>query len=108
MLGGFAIGVGSKVKQPSLVVYQGGKTYFDWEFIYNPLMAAAGTAQPPNGVVPGAAVPANGAATPFGSGAAGSNAGGPVYPQGPVATPLRRTPPQPVMPPETSAPPPAP
>ena len=107
VLGGFAIGVGSKVKQPSLVVYQGGKTYFDWEFIYNPLMAVAGTAQPPNGVVPGAAVPANGTATPFGAGASGSNGGGPVYPQGPVATPLGGTPAPPVMPPETSAPPPA-
>jgi hypothetical protein len=107
VLGGFAIGVASKVKKPSLVVYEGGKTYFDWEFIYNPLMAAAGTAQPPNGAAPGApgaAVPANGTATP--TGPAGSNGGAPAYPQGPVATPLGGTPAPPVMPPDTAAPPP--
>lgn len=42
VFGGSVIGVASKVKQPSIMVYQGGKTYFDWEFIWNPLMNAGG------------------------------------------------------------------
>jgi len=42
VFGGFVIGVASKVKQPSIMVYQGGKTYFEWEFIWNPLMSANG------------------------------------------------------------------
>ena len=46
VMGAMAIGVASKVKKPSLRVYQGGQTYFDWEFIFNPLMTAGGVAQP--------------------------------------------------------------
>ena len=42
VFGGSVIGVASKVKQPSIIVYQGSKTYFDWEFIWNPLMNANG------------------------------------------------------------------
>jgi type II secretory pathway pseudopilin PulG len=36
VMGGNIIGVGSKVKQPSLKVYLGGDTYQQWEFIWNP------------------------------------------------------------------------
>ena len=36
VLGGNIIGVGSKIKKPSLRVYQGGDTYQEWEFIWNP------------------------------------------------------------------------
>jgi type II secretory pathway pseudopilin PulG len=36
VIGGNIIGVGSKVKQSSLRVYEGGDTYEDWEFIWNP------------------------------------------------------------------------
>jgi hypothetical protein len=42
VFGGSVIGVASKVKQPSIMVYQGGKTYAEWEFIWNPLMNANG------------------------------------------------------------------
>lgn len=35
VLGGNIIGVGSKVKKPSLKVYMGGDTYEQWEFIAN-------------------------------------------------------------------------
>jgi len=35
VLGGNIIGVGSKVKRPSLKVYMGGDTYEQWEFIAN-------------------------------------------------------------------------
>ncbi len=36
VLGGNIIGVGSKIKQPSLRIYLGGDTYQQWEFIWNP------------------------------------------------------------------------
>ena len=36
VLGGNIIGVGSKIKKPSLRVYLGGDTYQQWEFIWNP------------------------------------------------------------------------
>ena len=37
VLGAFITGVASKVDQPSLRIYKGGKKYLDWEFIWNPL-----------------------------------------------------------------------
>lgn len=37
VLGAFITGVASKVDQPSLRVYKGGKKYLEWEFIWNPL-----------------------------------------------------------------------
>jgi hypothetical protein len=69
VFGGSIIGVASKVKKASVIVYQGGKTYFDWEFIWNPLLNVTGAGQPgvpgiaavnpnnpnnPNGTQPGA------------------------------------------------------
>ena len=36
MLGGNIIGVGSKVKRPSIRLYLGGDTYEQWEFLFNP------------------------------------------------------------------------
>jgi type II secretory pathway pseudopilin PulG len=36
VIGGNIIGVGSKVKSPSIRVYEGGDTYQEWEFIWNP------------------------------------------------------------------------
>jgi len=38
VFGGSVIGVASKVKKASVRVYQGGTTYFEWEFIWNPLL----------------------------------------------------------------------
>ena len=77
VIGAFAIGVASKIKQPSLLVYRGQNTYFGWEFIYNPLMAGPAASQQ-NGAqaaVPGAAVgatPATGATqTPAGGATTG-------------------------------------
>jgi len=54
VLGATLIGVAGKVKRPSLIVYQGGKTYFQWEFIYNPLavIAVGGQAAPGGAGVP--------------------------------------------------------
>ncbi|HEV2299533.1 MAG TPA: hypothetical protein VGR72_13590 [Candidatus Acidoferrales bacterium] len=37
VVGGFIVGVASKINKPSLKVYKGGTTYKQWEFIYNPL-----------------------------------------------------------------------
>jgi type II secretory pathway pseudopilin PulG len=37
IIGGFIVGVASKIDKPSLKVYKGGDTYKKWEFIYNPL-----------------------------------------------------------------------
>ncbi len=51
VLGANLIGVAGKAKHSSLIVYQGGKTYFEWEFIYNPLSVVAVAGQP----TPGAA-----------------------------------------------------
>ncbi len=53
VLGGQLVGVGSKVKQPSLRVYQGGERYEEWEFIFNPL---GNTGQLP-GQAPGGGIP---------------------------------------------------
>jgi len=50
VIGGNIIGVGSKVKEPSLRIYQGGDTYEQWEFIWNPMQQVA---------IPGQQPPAN-------------------------------------------------
>ncbi len=52
VLGGSIIGVGSKVDRRSVKVYLGGKTYKQWEFIWNPLAEAQISTQ--SGGVPGA------------------------------------------------------
>ena len=44
VFGDFVIGVASKVKQPSIIVYQGSMSYFEWEFIWNPLTNGGGVA----------------------------------------------------------------
>ncbi len=49
VLGGSIIGVGSKVKKSSLRVYQGGDTYEQWEFIWNPVNQIAIPSAPPPG-----------------------------------------------------------
>ncbi len=53
VIGGNIIGVGSKVDKPSIIVYDGGATYREWEFIWNPAKdplvvggAAPGSPQP--------------------------------------------------------------
>jgi hypothetical protein len=63
VMGGNIIGVGSKIKKPSLRVYLGGDTYQQWEFIWNPsaitVVPGQGTVNPnvnptsaPNGFNP--------------------------------------------------------
>jgi hypothetical protein len=92
VLGGFLIGVGGKLKTPSVMVYQGGKTYYEWEFIWNPLAAGGSIGAPvaPPGGATGApgTSGANGAAgtTPTGTGGSatpGTNQDGTTNPAGP-------------------------
>jgi type II secretory pathway pseudopilin PulG len=54
VIGGNIIGVGSKVKEPSLMIYKGGDTYEEWEFIWNPMqqVPVAGQGAPVNPVAP--------------------------------------------------------
>lgn len=68
VFGGSLIGFGSKVKKPSIRVYQNGTTYYEWEFIYDPTArtGVAGGGQAPTtppasgngpGTTPGAQTP---------------------------------------------------
>jgi type II secretory pathway pseudopilin PulG len=72
VLGGNIIGVGSKIKKPSLKVYMGGDTYEQWEFIANttglqtvlPAQAPVNPNANPNGAPTGADPNAPGAQPP--------------------------------------------
>jgi hypothetical protein len=55
VMGALVVGVGSKVKESSIRVYEGGETYFKWEFIWNPLATAAGQVAGAAGAAAGAA-----------------------------------------------------
>src|SRR6185437_14540892 len=93
VLGAFITGVASKVDRPSIKVYNHGKKYIDWEFIWNPLEDQARAVQ--NGLSPGQGSqqqqpgqfglpigPVNGATTP------GQPAGQPAAPpQSPTPAP---------------------
>lgn len=46
VFGGNIIGVGSKVKKPSLRIYEGASNYREWEFIWNPARDAVARGQP--------------------------------------------------------------
>ena len=70
VMGGNIIGVGSKIKKPSVRVYLGGDTYQEWEFIWNPtgrmqfpgrhlLNPNANPTAAPNGTAPNGANPNN-------------------------------------------------
>ena len=66
VIGGNIIGVGSKVKQSSLRVYEGGDSYEDWEFIWNPTQQVGMPGQalpagqgPPQGLQQGLQPPQN-------------------------------------------------
>lgn len=73
VFGGSVIGVASKVKQASITVYQGGKTYFEWEFIWNPLVNGNGGAPGQQMAIPGLNLPSQQGAAPNGSAPAGAN-----------------------------------
>jgi hypothetical protein len=46
VFGGNIIGVGSKVNQHSIRIYDGGTTYREWEFIWDPAKETAIVGQP--------------------------------------------------------------
>jgi hypothetical protein len=81
VFGGSVIGVAGKEKQASIRVYQGGTTYFEWEFIWNPMQG--GTL----GQIPGVSTPVGPTAPP------GIPVPNPVNPTAPAA-PLPTTPQQ--------------
>jgi hypothetical protein len=94
VLGASMIGIASKMKQSSLMVYQGRDTYFDWEFIWNPLLGAInvvpgmqqpGSEQVPGGVPTGGA-PGTGTTMPTGPG----RGGGPINQPPPVGAQFPR------------------
>jgi type II secretory pathway pseudopilin PulG len=66
VVGGSLVGVGSKIKRPSIKVFNGGTTYYQWEFIWKPPLAGVG------GAAAGPQTPGT-AATPGTTSAPGSN-----------------------------------
>lgn len=60
VFGGSIIGVASKIKIPSLRVYKLGKTYFEWEFIFDPTETSGAPVMPgtPTGTPTGTQPPA--------------------------------------------------
>jgi hypothetical protein len=98
VVGGFLTGVALAADKPSQKVYEGGKKYIQWEFIWNPLVDQARAIQSGGS---GAATGSLGGATgtPGGSpgGSAGGLNGGGLFPTtpNPPATPT----PQPQAPP---------
>lgn len=104
VVGGNIIGVGSKMKQPSLRIYLGGETYQEWEFIWNPtgqialpvqapLNPNANPTAVPNGTNPNGTNP-NGF-NPNGTNPNGANPNGPggQQSQQPPQTPVVNVPP---------------
>ena len=57
VLGGFLTGVASSIDKPSVRIYNGGKKYINWEFIWNPVedqaKAVQGGLNNPGGMLPG-------------------------------------------------------
>lgn len=77
-IGGNIIGVASKINKKSLKVYKRGKTYKEWEFIFNPLeqaQIAAGSSGPPGAVPAGGTAPGQ-TTSPFGGLGSGSGNNG--------------------------------
>ena len=63
VIGGSIIGVGGTAKKVSLKIFEGGKTYHDWEFIWNPLAEATISSQ--TGAAPGQPVGGQQGTSPF-------------------------------------------
>jgi type II secretory pathway pseudopilin PulG len=62
VFGGSIIGVGSKVNKPSIIVYEDGRKYIDWEFIWDPSKDAIAVGQPGMQIgMPAGQPPASGA-----------------------------------------------
>lgn len=104
VLGGFLTGVASSIDKPSVRIYNGGKKYIQWEFIWNPVEEQARAMQQgltnPQGVLPGQPGQGigNGPAgtSIFGNPGAGPNPGNPMpgnpMSQNPTTTPPSSSP----------------
>jgi type II secretory pathway pseudopilin PulG len=90
VVGGTIIGVGSKVDKRSVKVYKGGKTYKQWEFIWNPLAESQISTQ--SGGVPGATPAGQPGSTPQPNANPNVNPGINPTPNPPLTPP--ETPPQ--------------
>jgi hypothetical protein len=97
-LGGSIAGVGSKIDKKSLIVYKNGKTYKQWEFIFNPLeQQLGGGAGLQTGGVPGSVPAGQANPAPFGGQGSGSSpfGGQPVPPELPQPPSSQPSPQQP-------------
>jgi hypothetical protein len=97
-LGGSIAGVGSKIDKKSLIVYKNGKTYKQWEFIFNPLeQQLGGGAGIQTGGVPGSVPAGQANPAPFGGQGSGSSpfGGQPVPPELPQPPSSQPSPQQP-------------
>ena len=104
VMGGNIIGVGSKINQSSITIYETAKNYKQFEFIWDPskdALVTGGSAGPQNGVIPGAQQPQQGLfGTPANSPAPGANntAPSPNNPMNPGPTPPETSPNPPPQP----------
>jgi hypothetical protein len=96
VLGAFITGVASKVDQPSLRVYKGGKKYIEWEFIWNPIEEQARAVQSGLSQAQGSQQPGQ-----FGLPIGSVNGTAPGQPEGGPAAPQQA---QPQAPPPASNP----
>jgi hypothetical protein len=94
VLGAFITGVASKVDRPSIRVYNGGKKYIEWEFIWNPLEDQARAVQNGLSQVQGSQPQQSGQ---FGLPIGPVNGAAPVQPGQPTGGPITspQAPPQP-------------
>lgn len=83
VLGGFLTGVASSVDKPSIRVYNGGKKYINWEFIWNPVEDQAKAVQ--QGITNPAGTAAGQPGQAIGTGAAGTS-GSSIFGNGPGAS----------------------
>ena len=102
IVGGNIIGVGSKIKKPSLRVYLNGDTYQQWEFIWNPVGQTALPGQAPVNPNANPAGAPNGAAP---NGVAPGTNPNPTNPNGFPVTPDGSQPPQNPQAPTVNVPP---
>jgi hypothetical protein len=82
LIGGNIIGVGSKAKHPSIIVYDHAKNYWQFEFIWDPSKDTMGAGQPGNRIGTPIGTPIG---QPIGGQSPGSNPMNP--PQNPPLTP---------------------
>jgi hypothetical protein len=95
VVGGFLTGVALAADKPSQKVYEGGKKYIQWEFIWNPMVDQARAVQSgANGAATGSLGGANGTAGGILGGAGNGMNGGGLFPTTPNQPPTQPQQPQ--------------